>query len=122
ARRIPLANLVGRRVRRQHDREDPRVAHAARDQLRVLAPEVEDDDRPRRAHARLAFQRSAMGAASPAAGSTATPGAANGAAAASRGATSDPGACRSASCSPTQKRTTLARKKSGGNAIAKARP
>ena len=49
------------------------------------------------AHARLAFQRSAIGAGEPGRGQRARrPGAAKGAAAASSGATSEPGACRSA--------------------------
>ena len=42
--RLPAANLVERGVERQELRVDVELTHAAGDQLRVLAPEIEDDD------------------------------------------------------------------------------
>ncbi len=42
--RLPAANLVERSVERQQLRVDVELANAAGDQLRVLAPEVENDD------------------------------------------------------------------------------
>ena len=45
ADRPPLANLLDRRGRRPDFRVDRQLAQAARDELRVLRPEVENDDR-----------------------------------------------------------------------------
>ena len=101
ARRVPSPDLLGRGVRRKDDGEHPGVPNPSRDQLRVLAAEIEDDDRARpglrRAHAALTFWRSATGPASTIAGMLARIAPANGATAATSGATSAPGACRRAS-------------------------
>ncbi len=114
-RRVVPADLLGRRAGREHDREDARVAHAARDQLRVLATEIEDDDRAcRTGHATPAFASRATGPARTAAGSSASAAAANGAAAARSGATSAPGACRRAARSATHITTTVASRKTTG--------
>ena len=44
-RRVPSRDLRGRQPVSDELRVDPRLAHAARDQLAVLPPEVDDEDR-----------------------------------------------------------------------------
>ena len=85
----PLFGLVGR----EHDGEDPRVADSPCNQLRVLAAEIEDDDRTAgRRHETLAREITAAGAARSDAGTIAAAAPRNGASATMTGVTSAPGA------------------------------
>ena len=111
---VPAPDLLRRSAGREDDREDPRVADTPGDQLRVLAAEVEDDDRPGSAHAGLTFERSATGPARAAAGAMASAAPAKGAAAAIRGATRAPGACLSAARSAIHMTTALPTRKKAG--------
>src|SRR6185436_7780806 len=126
ARRVPSPDLFGGGVRRKDDGEHASVPNPSRDQLCVLAAEIEDDDRPRpglrRGHAALTFWMRATGPASTIAGTLARIAPAKGATAATSGATSAPGACRRARRSPIHIAITLQSRNTVGYVLAKARP
>ncbi len=122
ARRIPLANFGFSGRGREHDGEHARVPDPPRDQLRVLAAEVQDDDAAGcRIHTVPARLSRARGPARSAATGKATTAAPKGAAATKTGATRAPGATRAAVFSPTTTRTPVETRRRPAYARPKAR-
>ena len=120
--RLPAADFFRAGPRGKDDRENASLPDPARDQLRVLRSEVQDDDSAAGgSHAAFRLCAAAIGAARSAAGRAARAAAAKGASPTRTGATRAPGASRTAARSPSKTMAALAMRKSTAKDAPKAR-